>query len=209
MLTKEDFKKIVSRGVGIIEYLLLYYLNTDVNIDDLLGNAKIMGITQMMIAKGWVVKIKDNLKLTSEGLKVINSVNITHPTVNKEVVKISLEDEKCEELRNYLSNILNERIGKRQIKGFGNTYFIPTSVELKDHLKRFWKKYPKMNDINTIKEKLKEHIETCCKTGNFAPAIKYFIVKEGSGSRLANAYEEETEESTDKIVKPLDTKNLF
>ena len=93
------------------------------------------------------------------------------------------------ELKKDLANKLNEVYGKKQLTGFGDVYFIPTEKELEAHMKRFLREYPQANDMNKIKKILFKHIETCVKNRNFAPAIKYFIHKQGAGSRLAAAYE--------------------
>jgi hypothetical protein len=91
-------------------------------------------------------------------------------------------------------------VGKEQIQGFGGIYFRPTEVELKQFLERFWKYYPECRDVVKITKVINKHIETCSKKNSFAPAIKYFILKEQSKgmytSQLASAYDsfEEKEE---------------
>lgn len=106
------------------------------------------------------------------------------------------------DLKKELSDKLNELYGKKQIIGFGDVYFIPTDKELESHIKRFLREYPQANDMAKIKKILFNHIETCVKNRNFAPAIKYFIHKQGFGSRLAAAYEsfEELENDNDDIT---------
>ena len=102
------------------------------------------------------------------------------------------------DLKKELSDKLNELYGKKQVIGFGDVYFIPTDKELEAHMRRFLREYPQANDTAKIKKILFNHIETCVKNRSFAPAIKYFIHKQGFGSRLAAAYEsfEELNEST-------------
>lgn len=92
-------------------------------------------------------------------------------------------------LKKELADKLNELYGKKQVIGFGNVPFLPTEKELESHLKRFLREYPKANDMQKIKKILFNHIETCVKNRSFAPAIKYFIHKQGFGSRLAAMYE--------------------
>ena len=101
-------------------------------------------------------------------------------------------------LRTHLQEKLKFYTGKTQIKGFGDVYFIPTIVEFIDVLKKFVKMYPKYRDFNKITKILENHIESCYKKNSFAPSLKYFIYKQGTGSRLASAYEsfEELEEKT-------------
>jgi len=92
-------------------------------------------------------------------------------------------------LRTHLQEKLKFYTGKTQIKGFGDVYFIPTIVEFIDVLKKFVKMYPKYRDFNKITKILENHIESCYKKNSFAPSLKYFIYKQGTGSRLASAYE--------------------
>jgi hypothetical protein len=101
-------------------------------------------------------------------------------------------------LRTHLQEKLKFYTGKTQIKGFGDVYFIPTIVEFIDVLKKFVKMYPKYRDFNKITKILENHIESCYKKNSFAPSLKYFIYKQGTGSRLASAYEsfDELEEKT-------------
>jgi len=88
---------------------------------------------------------------------------------------------------------MKKYVGKDQIKGFGNVYFRPTEVELKQSLQRFWKQYPKYTDVDKILKIISNHIQSCAKRGSFAPAIKYYIIKERSKalwvSELASAYD--------------------
>ena len=101
-----------------------------------------------------------------------------------------------------LQNKLLSLTGKKQIIGFGGVYFLPTKTELKDFLTRFWNKYPKYRDTEKISKILVKHIESSKKKNSFAPAIKYFIYKQGTGSQLANAYENFEEQE-------LETKQTF
>ena len=92
-----------------------------------------------------------------------------------------------------LKKTMKKFVGKEQIQGFGGVYFRPTEVELKQFLERFWKQYPEYRDTVKITKILSKHIETCSKKNTFAPAIKYFILKEQSKgmyiSQLASAYD--------------------
>lgn len=93
--------------------------------------------------------------------------------------------------------------GKSQKLGFGDVYFISNLQDLEASFKRFWKIYPKYRDLVKITKILENHIESCYKKNSFAPSIKYFVFKQGTGSRLASAYEafnEEIENDIDNAV---------
>jgi len=134
---------------------------------------------------------------TLESLKVLDFMKESAILRLKESKKEVISDD-IPNLRTHLQEKLKFYTGKTQIKGFGDVYFIPTIVEFIDVLKKFVKMYPKYRDFNKITKILENHIESCYKKNSFAPSLKYFIYKQGTGSRLASAYEsfDELEEKT-------------
>jgi len=125
---------------------------------------------------------------TLESLKVLDFMKESAILRLKESKKEVISDD-ISNLRTHLQEKLKFYTGKTQIKGFGDVYFIPTIVEFIDVLKKFVKMYPKYRDFNKITKILENHIESCYKKNSFAPSLKYFIYKQGTGSRLASAYE--------------------
>ena len=123
-------------------------------------------------------------KITKKGLDLIDSV-IGVKKVDLSINYRTMLDE--------LKKTMKKFVGKEQIQGFGGVYFRPTEVELKQFLERFWRYYPDYRDTVKITKILNKHIETCSKKNSFAPAIKYFILKEASKgmytSQLASAYD--------------------
>jgi hypothetical protein len=134
---------------------------------------------------------------TLRSLEVLNFMKESAILRLKESKKEVISDD-IPNLRTHLQEKLKFYTGKTQIKGFGDVYFIPTIVEFIDVLKKFVKMYPKYRDFNKITKILENHIESCYKKNSFAPSLKYFIYKQGTGSRLASAYEsfDELEEKT-------------
>lgn len=130
-------------------------------------------------------------ELTNKSTKLINEV--------EKIVDTKYDFEK---LHKKLQDKLLSLKGKKQIEGFGGVYFIPTERELKEFLIRFWSKYPKYKDLDKISKILEKHIETCSRKNSFAPAIKYFIYKQNTGSQLANAFENYDENK-------IETENIF
>lgn len=132
--------------------------------------------------------------ITAKGKKVLEDV------LGKEIKKVV----DYSEIMTFLKNVMKKHTGKEQLEGFGGVYFRPTETELKQFLERFWKQYPKYTDIVKIKAILESHIQKCRKKNSFAPAIKYFIIKEQSKgtyvSQLASAYENFNEQ--EQQIKP-------
>lgn len=98
-----------------------------------------------------------------------------------------------------LGEFLKSKIGKKQVIGFGNKYFMFSSaLELENTLKRFWKFYPEYNNIVKIEKCLIKHIDNCARQSKFAPALQYFIIRENEKNKpicpLLSAYDEIDEE---------------
>ncbi len=135
--------------------------------------------------------INSELELTTKGMELLQSIE------GKKTKSIDYD-----KLHLTLQNKLLSLKGKKQIEGFGGVYFIPNKTELKEFLTRFWNKYPKYKDLDKISKILQKHIENCSKKNSFAPAIKYYIYKQGVGSQLASAIENYEEQE-------LETKQTF
>lgn len=139
-------------------------------------------------------EVKDFTELYVLGLVFPDTTNIT-PKGFKILSEISAKDKiDYTSLHRNLQECLKKWTGKKQVQGFGGVYFLPTIKELEEFLNRFWKNYPKFTDIVKIEKILLKHITKCAKENKFSPATKYFIHKQGSGSQLANAYENWEEE---------------
>ena len=203
MISKEELKEVLKKGGDILQYLLLNYVNMNIDIEDIKQNIKITGVISLMIKKDLIQLLNDGKYLITEKGKEF--LNLEKEDNNKEANLMTF--------KNTLSERLENKIGKKQIKGFGDVYFIPTISELQVHLGRFWKKYPTFTDLDKIEKILINHIESCCKRNSFAPAIKYFIYKDTTGGFLGAAYEnfeeEQKEEAEELIKKDINTKELF
>lgn len=194
MISKEELKEVLKKGGDILQYLLLNYINFNVDIEDIKQNIKIAGVISLMIKKDLIQLLNDGKYLiTEKGKEFLNLEKKDRIIVNKEANLMTF--------KNTLSERLENKIGKKQIKGFGDVYFIPTISELQVHLGRFWKKYPTFTDVNKIEKILLNHIDSCCKRNSFAPAIKYFIYKETNGGYLGAAYENFEEEQKEIVEK--------
>lgn len=191
MISKEELKEVLKKGGDILQYLLLNYVNMNIDIEDIKQNIKIAGVISLMIKKDLIQLLNDGKYLiTEKGREFLN--------LEKEEKTILIVQEKGLNLRDRLVERLEKNINKKQIKGFGDVYFIPTESELETHLSRFWKKYPKHKDVIKIEKILLKHINSCCKKNSFAPAIKYFIYKENTGGFLGAAYENFEEEQKEE-----------
>lgn len=156
--------------------------------------------------KELIINIKGLYDITDSGKRVLSDIE-EEQTVEKVIPRqnsISITD-----LHKSLQDRLFEKKNKRQVVGFGGVYFIPALKDLETFLGRFRRQFPDMYNLDKIQKCLLKHIDQCCKKDSFAPAIKYYIIKEGTGSQLAAALEvfEEVQEETQYKVTL--TKDLF
>ena len=181
----DTFKEIIEKtGLDANEFIYLCFLNDG---GDLTFLTKIKESSEIsLISKGWLFAGSGDL--TPKAISLLKSLPKQVENSKKEHISSNYA-----ELHRKLQDKLFFFKKKKQIEGFGGVYFIPTVKELEQFLTRFWKEYPEYKDIVKIENILLNHIEKCCKNSSFAPAIKYFIIKDKVGSQLANAYENYTE----------------
>lgn len=197
----EKVAKSAQKGLRTGEYILLLVMEDQCHY---LFDKSYFNEFYLSLQKKELIKQKgEEFQLTEKAIKLLEEIG------NNVSTKKDIIDYKS------LNLMLKERLqlcyGSKQVVGFGGIYFIPTVPELQEFLGRFWKHYPEMRDIKKIMYCLEKHIIKCSKQNKFAPAIKYFIYKQGTGSQLANAYdnfEEEKQEIKDNL-EPKEIKNLF
>lgn len=192
----------IKKGLTIEEYIVLcitedgcsYLFEKDYPSLQCLSN---------LVSKGY---FNSSEEITLKGKAILKEIE---GNVSKKV------DNNYKDLYIRLGELLKSKIGKKQIMGYGGKYFMPSSaLEIENTLKRFWKFYPEYNDIVKIEKCLTNHIETCCKKSNFAPAIQYFIIRENEKNKpicqILSAYDGLDEVDEIKQKEELtDTKDLF
>lgn len=202
-LALNDFIKLRSLKLSVTDLYILECLVNKVELNKCKLWGEISGRLNVLEKKGF---IDCRNELTKEGTALILHL---HPLPQILLDEQKKENNYFDRLHVSLQTTLHSLINKKQIKGFGGVYFIPTRVELEEFLKRFIKKYKNLYDEEKIEKVLTRHIIECVASGNYAPAIKYFIYKDGTGSRLAPAlenWEEKEEKVSNKLVN---TKDLF
>jgi hypothetical protein len=199
-MNEKQYNWVVAKGLDFNQFftLLLWDKKT-------LEDSKITGWKFLLEKKGY---LDSNKQITAEGEELIQEYN----EIEKEKVVTSFNlGVWCEQVVESLQNELVSLGFKKNLKGFGGVPFLPTKVELKSHLERFWKAgYSDYKDYDKIHKCLLEHIKECVKKNSFAPSLKYFVYKSGSHNTtyLAGSYdnyEEEVEIKQERIK----TKDLF
>ena len=128
-------------------------------------------------------------------------MELVDPNKNREIVleKPVIKETPTfyEKLHGSLADKLFSIVGKKQVLGFGDVYFIPTIKELQVFMPRFIKNHKELYDEDKIIKVMTHHVERCARKRQYAPACKYFIYKDGTGSRLATALENYETEKED------------
>lgn len=190
MINFEKVRKILKSNLTVDQYIYL----------------KAIEENESQVLKEFPDNIPTSLQF--KGFLQLGSLNLT-----KKAKSIIEEIEKVDKtidfkaIHNRMGDKLYSLKGKRQIIGYGGIYFICTAKELEVYLSRFWKVYPECNDIVKIEAILLNQIEKCCKTGKFAPAMRYFILKDKVNSGLAAIYDSFREEQI--IEKKEDSQQNF
>lgn len=215
MTTLKKYKRILDNQIRLDAYMALEMVIEKASMKPFLENSVFQQSLYYAVRNG-LLEATDEMTptytATTKGLKAYNNIN---ESPDSEEVKPVLKAKPVAQndimvLHEALKNKLYSLIKKKQIVGFGNVPFIPSLTDLQEFLERFRKKYPDLYDLEKITVCLSKHIEKCAKSDKYSPAVKYFIIKEGSGSQLAALLEvfDETpaDEEQHNITK---TKDLF
>ena len=193
-MNEKQFNWVLNKGLDCNQLFTLMFWDSNI------PNIKLEGWKMLLVKKGYL----DNKQITQAGEELLNEFL----EQKEDAVITSFNfDVWCEQTVDSLINHLITFNFKKNLKGFGGVPFLPTKVELKNHLERFWKAgYKDYKDYDKIHKCLLEHIQECVKKNSFAPAIKYFIFKSGSHNTtfLAGSYdnyEENIEIKQEKIKR--------
>lgn len=199
--------KSAEKGLTTAEYIYLLVMQDQCNY--LFQSSYFNNVYIPLVDKKLIKENQGEFVLTETGKKLLAEIEGIKEMSKKVENLIDLRG-----LKETLQNCLLKNYGKKQTKGFANTYFMPSDIELQDSFKRFWKHFPDMKDMVKITKILENHIKICSKKNSFSPAIRYYIIKMGDSginSPLSAAYDNYEEEiiETKQTVEPKDIKNLF
>lgn len=186
-MTKETIQKIFEKGIDLNIFIILLKAKNQEDFLTLLAIRKIEGIVNLMVKRKYLT---DDLKITEKGKFLLEEVGYENMAIPKEVIAETPFDKWTEELLAKLKAKLKEITGKEQVIGFGGVYFIPSLQDLRNFLRRFSKEYNvPLFSGGAVEMCLLRHVTKCAKAKSFAPAVKYFIIKDKVGSQLAAALE--------------------
>lgn len=220
-MNKEKLVKILKSGLDCSQYIVLLLISQGENVSALGSKEvqdKVNGWRMILQKKGL---LDGAFTMTEAGSKIISAIEDKDVIVFEKVGEVKPEaafnlEAYSVELIKQLKAKLKEHINREQVEGFGGVMFIPVKREMMEFLTRFSKGYdvPLKENADKIEKILLRHLDKCARARKFAPAIKYYIVKDKTGSQLAAALESfeemnEEKETEKKQFNIVNTKNLF
>jgi len=202
------YKLLLENGLDANHYVLMTFLQNGDPLGELEKNPRVLAWLLTLERKELVIKA-NGYDITEAGRRLLTVINSGGVAVEERVEKSPQVT--IASVHASLQDALVAVKNKKQVVGFGGVYFIPSLRDLEEFLNRFRRKYPELWDLAKIQKCLVTHVTKCAKLDKYAPAVKYYIIKEGTGSQLAAALEayEDVAEEKEKQFKVKETKSYF
>lgn len=204
-ITKDVFKHLLNKGIDVSQYLLLSYFNTNIDIQDLLKNVRIVATVSVLEKKGYLVKLGNNLyNLTQKGKDLLKD------ETEQEIQIVSVKTDWIEQLHTEIEELIKKNTGSKSFTNPSGKKLNSSVTELNIRFASFFKKYG-FQDITKIKNSVLKYVNDAT-TGKIKYPIRiiYYIWNEKNGSvvsEMMDNFDDEIE--TEEIKKPVNTKSLF
>ena len=204
-ITKDVFKHLLNKGIDVSQYLLLSYFNTNIDIQDLLKNVRIVATVSVLEKKGYLVKLGNNLyNLTQKGKDLLKD------ETEQEIQIVSVKTDWIEQLHTEIEELIKKNTGSKSFTNPSGKKLNSYVTELNIRFASFFKKYG-FQDITKIKNSVLKYVNDAT-TGKIKYPIRiiYYIWNEKNGSvvsEMMDNFDDEIE--TEEIKKPVNTKSLF
>lgn len=203
-ITLNLFKQLINKGVDITQYLLLHYLNLNLDLKDI--HVKIMGKLLVMEKQKLITRLGDMCTITDKGKQLLEIEVVEQPVV--------IQQDWVEQLYQDIEAAIVKNTGKKQYLNGSGKYLKPANPQmLKDRFQAFFKKFGNQ-DVEKIKKAMLNYTNKVSNGSiKYAVTLLYFIFKEGKSqgnyeSQLLEWMEiEEEEVKIENIVT--NTKELF
>lgn len=189
----DKFRQLIDKGVDITQYLLLSYLNMNVDLKDVLNNVKINGSLSVMEKKGYIEKIGEKIyNITEKGKSLLGIQAVVEDGIK--------EKDWVEKLYEEVEQIIVKNTGKKQhMNGSGKYYKPANPIMLKNRIAVFFKKFG-MQDYKKVSSAILKYTDKVTKGEiKYALTLLYFIYKEermGIKSELLDWMSDVEEEKT-------------
>jgi len=202
-MTLNLFKQLINKGVDITQYLLLQYLNLNLDLKDV--DVKLMGKLLVMEKQRLISRLGDMWVVTPKGKQLLE--------IEEQPQTITIQQDWVEQLYQDIEAVIVKNTGKKQYLNGSGKYLKPANPQmLKDRFQAFFKKFGNQN-IEKIKKAMLSYTNKVTKGEiKYAVTLLYFIFKEGKsqGNYESQLLEwMEIEEDKPEQLQPISTKNLF
>jgi hypothetical protein len=189
LLTTSTFKELINKGVDITQYLLLHFLNCNIDLKDI--SPKILGKLLVLEKQRMITRLGDIWEITEKGRELLN----LQP--KQEVV---LQQNWVEELYEQIEAVIVKNTGKKQyINPNTGKPLKPSLQEFKARIALFFKKFGQQDQEKIKKTLLKYIKEVTLGKIKYPMKLVYYIWNEKNGSissEMLDNFEEEDVEET-------------
>jgi DNA-binding MarR family transcriptional regulator len=189
-LTTSLFKELINKGVDITQYLLLHFLNCNIDLKDV--NVKILGKLLVLEKQRMINRLGDIWEITEKGKQLLGQERRETPVV--------LQQDWVEELYEQIEAAIFKNTGKKQyINPNTGKPLKPSLQEFKARIALFFKKFGEQDQEKIKKTLLKYIKEVTSGKIKYPMKLVYYIWNEKNGSissEMLDNFEEEDVEET-------------
>lgn len=199
-MTFSRFKQLINKGVDITQYLLLQYLNLNLDLKDV--DVKLMGKLLVMEKQILITRLGDMWTVTDKGKQLLEIEVVEQPVV--------IQQNWVEQLYKDIEAVIVKNTEKKQyINSNTGKPLKPSLQEFKVRMLLFFKKFGNQ-DVEKIKKTLLKYVKDVT-TGKIKYPMKlvYYIWNEKNGGISSEMLDNFEEEDIEEQLQPISTKNLF
>lgn len=199
-MTFSRFKQLINKGVDITQYLLLQYLNLNLDLKDV--DVKLMGKLLVMEKQRLITRLGDMWTVTDKGKQLLEIEVVEQPVV--------IQQNWVEQLYKDIEAVIVKNTEKKQyINSNTGKPLKPSLQEFKVRMLLFFKKFGNQ-DVEKIKKTLLKYVKDVT-TGKIKYPMKlvYYIWNEKNGGISSEMLDNFEEEDIEEQLQPISTKNLF
>ncbi len=199
-MTLNLFKQLINKGVDITQYLLLQYLNLNLDLKDV--DVKLMGKLLVMEKQRLISRLGDMWVVTPKGKQLLEIEEQSEP--------VTIQQDWVEQLYYDIEAVIVKNTGKKQyINNNTGKPLKPSLQEFKARMLLFFKKFGNQN-VEKIRKTLLKYVKDVT-TGKikFPMKLVYYIWNEKNGGISSEMLDNFDEEDIEEQLQPISTKNLF
>lgn len=210
-MNKEKLLRILSAGIDVGNYYILFLLLNGENLESLWQIQKIRGWREALIRKLLLSEINGEYIVTDKGKEMLAEIE-GEVEIKESTVAVNLTfDQFCESLHNNIQSVILENTGKKNYISPSGKPLNSSLVELKERFFKFFKKFGNI-EYSLIERAILQYVKDAT-TGKIKYPIRiiYFIWNMKGDSIISEMmqYIENLDEIEETKKEIIDTKKLF